>query len=77
MSYVKALNSALHRLLVTQLVLMVVMALGGFLISGLPLGIALFYGGGIAFVNTLQQQWYATRAERAADNDPARNMRLL
>jgi ATP synthase protein I len=77
MSYVKALNSALHRLLVTQLVLMLGCALAGLLIGGLSLGTALVYGGGIAVVNTLLQQWHATRAERVAGISPERNMRLL
>lgn len=77
MSYTKALHSALQRLLVLQLGLLLVMAIIGFVVGGMTTSSALVFGGGIAVINTLLQQWHARRAQRVAGNSPERNMRLL
>lgn len=77
MSYEKALQIAIKKLLIFQLFSVLAVAVGTLVFSGLAMCVAVMYGGGVAIINTLLQQWHARRAERVAGNSPERNMRLL
>ena len=60
-----------------QLILLLAVAAGFWLVMGWKAGIALIYGGGVVVANGWLQRWQQQRAARIAGNDPAKNLRYL
>lgn len=68
--------SKLNHRFAVQALLIAAAALTAYLIGGLHAALAAAYGGGIVFVNTLLQVWHLRRAEKIAQDDIGRNMRI-
>ncbi len=65
-----------NRQFAVQALLIAAAAVTAYAIRGFDAALAAAYGGGIVFVNTLLQVWHLRRAEKIAQDDIGRNMRI-
>ncbi len=66
-----------RRSMLMQLVVLLAVAVGFWLVMGWKAGIAFIYGGCVVFANGWLQRWQLQRAALIAGNDPAKNLRYL
>jgi ATP synthase protein I len=70
-------RSFLRRITLAQSIVILLCALVYLLVVDPEHGIAAFFGGAVAFINTQVLRWNFERAERIAGNSAGKNLRLL